>query len=96
MALIEVSITPVGTNEASFSSAVTAACREAQRHGVTFQVTPTGTVLEGEFSRAMACAGAMHEAVIRAGAVRVVTNIHIDDRRDRQQSMEHAVEAVEV
>lgn len=94
MALLEVSVVPVGTGDASFSTFVAEACQVAEQQGVRFQVTPTGTVLEGELPRVLAVAQAMHEAAFRNRAARVVTNMHIDDRRDRRQTMEHAVEAV--
>lgn len=94
MALLEIAITPVGTDSTSFSSFVAEACQVAEQQGVRFQVTPTGTVLEGELPRVLAVAEAMHEAAFRGKAGRVVTNIHIDDRRDQPQTMEHAVQAV--
>lgn len=93
MALLEISVTPVGTGDTSFSSVVQAALQAAEEQGVKFQVTPTGTVLEGELPRVLAVAQAMHEAAFRSQAARVVSNIHVDDRRDQRQTMEHAIKA---
>jgi uncharacterized protein (TIGR00106 family) len=36
-----------------------------------------------------------HEAVFKAGSQRVVTSVKIDDRRDRQRTMEDKVQSVE-
>jgi len=94
MALVEVSIVPVGTNEASFSSFVTEAARVAEQMGLKFQVTPTATVLEGDLQKALNCAQKMHAAAVSAGATRVVTNVTIDDRHDKDLTMEGAVDAV--
>lgn len=94
MALVEVSIVPVGTSEASFSSFVTEAAKVANQHGIKYQVTPTGTVLEGDVQQALNVAQQMHAAALRAGATRVVTNMVIDDRQDKQLTMESAVNAV--
>ncbi len=41
------------------------------------------TILEGPLPELMACAQAMHEAVLRGGCQRVVTHIAIDHRTDR-------------
>lgn len=94
VALVEVSIVPVGTNQASFSSFVTEAARVAEQMGLKFQVTPTATVLEGDLQQALNCAQKMHAAAVRAGASRVVTNVTIDDRQDKALTMESAVDAV--
>jgi uncharacterized protein (TIGR00106 family) len=96
LALLEISVLPVGTDGPSISSIVTRACREAKEAGVKFQVTPTATVMEGELSALMRVAENMHKAVLQAGSPRVVTSINIDERRDKPLSMEESVEAVRV
>lgn len=94
MALVEVSIVPVGTNAASISSFVAEAARVADEMGLKYQVTPTATVLEGDLQQALNCAQKMHDAAMRAGAARVVTNVTIDDRHDKPLTMESSVDAV--
>lgn len=94
MALLEISVVPVGTNEASISDHVVEACKEAARNGIKYQITPTSTVLEGDLRALMDVAYQMHEAGFRNGARRIISNISIDDRHDKDLTMEHAVSAV--
>lgn len=94
MALLEISVVPVGTDSPSISSFVAEACREAKRNGIKFSVTPTSTVMEGDLGALVNVAQQMHQAGFHAGAQRVVTNISIDERRDKDLSMEQTVSAV--
>lgn len=93
MALLEISVVPVGTETPSFSSTVSQAVKEAQRNGIKYDVTPTGTVMEGDLPVLMDIAQKMHEAAFYGGTQRVVTNISIDERRDKDLKMEQAVSA---
>lgn len=95
VAFLEISVTPVGTESASISSIVSEACEVAEAAGVKHQVTATGTVLEGDLERLLTVAQRMHAAAFRSDVHRVVTNIHIDDRRDKAMAMESAVAAVQ-
>ncbi|MHB9146608.1 MAG: MTH1187 family thiamine-binding protein [Symbiobacteriia bacterium] len=94
MCLAEVSIVPVGTNDASFSSFVAEATKVADQMGVKYQITPTATVLEGDLHKVLNCAQQMHSAAINAGATRVVTSVVIDERRDKSLTMEDAISSV--
>lgn len=94
MALLEVSVVPVGTESPSISSFIAEACKEAKRNGIKFDVTPTSTVMEGDVTALIDVARQMHEAAFRGGSARVVTNISIDERRDKDLTMEHSVSAV--
>lgn len=94
MALLEISVVPVGTESTSISSFIAQACREAQRNGIKFDVTPTSTVMEGDLPALMNVAQQMHQAAFQGGSQRVVTNISIDERRDKDLSMERTVAAV--
>ncbi len=95
MALLEISVVPVGTDSPSISSYIAQACKEAQRNGIKYDVTATSTVMEGDLRALVDVALQMHEAAFHGGSQRVVTNISIDERRDRNQSMEAAVNAVQ-
>lgn len=93
MPLLEISVIPVGTNTASFSSSVSNAVRTIQQKGLNYQITPTATIIEGDLNKLMDVAKEIHQNAI-AGANRVITNITIDDRVDRQLNMKHQVEIV--
>jgi len=94
MALLEISVVPVGTESTSISHHIAEACKEAQRNGIKFNVTATSTVMEGDLPALIDVARQMHQAAFTGGSQRVVTNISIDERKDREQSMEAAVAAV--
>jgi len=94
--IVQVSITPIGTANPSVSQYV-AACHEVLRSqkDLRWQLTPMGTIIEGELQRVLEVIAQMHEVPFDKGAVRVSTLIKIDDRRDKQASMEAKVRAVE-
>ncbi|MBM7855698.1 uncharacterized protein (TIGR00106 family) [Desulfohalotomaculum tongense] len=95
MAVVEVQIIPIGTAAPSLSSYV-AGCvsvLKKYRH-LTYQLTPMGTVIEGELNDILDVVREMHEVPFDNGAMRVVTTIRIDDRRDKQLTMNGKVESV--
>lgn len=96
MAIVQVSITPIGTGNPSISHYV-AACHEILRGhpDIKWQLTPMGTIIEGDLARVLEIIALMHEAPFAKGAVRVSTLIKIDDRRDKLATMEAKVRAVE-
>jgi uncharacterized protein (TIGR00106 family) len=95
VALLEISVVPVGTDNPSISSFVAQACREAQRNGIKYQVTPTSTVMEGDLPALLNVAQEMHQAAFKGHCQRVVTNISIDERRDKDLTMQETVTAVQ-
>lgn len=95
MAIVAVSISPVGEG-VSVSRFVAAALRVARAETrVKIRLDPMFTTLEGDLDVVMAVIRRMQEAVFEAGAVRVGTVIKIDDRRDRAASMDDKVRGVE-
>ena len=95
MAMIEISVVPVGTDSPSVSAHVARAVKELQESsGVRWKLTPMGTVIEGELEQLLDLARKMHRAVFAAGVKRVVTTIKIDERIDRPLSMNGKVRAV--
>jgi uncharacterized protein (TIGR00106 family) len=95
MAIVEVSITPLGTGDTGVSAYVAGCVRIARASGLSCQLTPMGTIFEGELDDILATIRAMQESVFAAGALRVSTLIKIDDRRDRAHSMAAKVTSVE-
>ena len=94
MAIVAVSISPVGEG-VSVSRFVAAALEVVHaQERVRFRLDPMFTTLEGDLSEIYSLIGDMQEAVFAAGAQRVSTVIKVDDRRDRTTSMEHKVDAV--
>jgi len=94
MAIAEVSIVPIGTNSVSVSEYVAGAVAELQQSGLSFQLTPMGTIIEGSLEEIMAVIRKMHETPFAKGARRVYTTIKLDDRRDRAVQMAEKVQSV--
>lgn len=95
MAIVEVTIVPLGTGSASLSHYV-AGCHKvlAEAKDIKYQLTPMATVIEGDLDRILEVVRRMHEVPYTAGAVRVSTSIRIDDRRDKELTMAGKVQAV--
>lgn len=94
MAIVAVSIAPVGEG-VSVSPWVARAIRVLEEQDrVRYWVGPMFTTLEGDLDEIWRLIRRMQEAMFEAGAVRVSTVIKIDDRRDRVQRMEDKVAAV--
>ena len=95
MAMIEVSIVPLGTPTPSVSQYVAGAVRILQGEpGIKYELTAMGTIIEGDMERLLTLAGRMHESAFEAGVMRVVTNIKIDERRDKPLTMNGKIDAV--
>lgn len=95
MAIVEVTIAPLGTGTPGISQYV-AACHKVLEGAadLKYQLTPMSTVIEGDLDRILAVIRRMHEVPFGAGAQRVSTIVRIDDRRDKQATMAGKVKAV--
>jgi len=93
--IAEVSFSPTGTPTPSVGKYVTAALLVLKEHPeVKYQLNPMGTVIEGDRRDVINVIELMNEAVFAAGALRVGTTLKIDERRDKDTSMEHKVQSV--
>ena len=96
MAIVQVSIVPLGTKTTSLSKYVAGCLKVLQKQkSVAFRLTPMGTVLEGDLDKVLSVVMKMHESVFEEGVQRVVTIVNIDDRRDKKATMESKVSSVE-
>ncbi len=95
MALLKISIIPVGTSATSISQYIARAVKVVEgEKDIKYELTAMGTIIEGDLDRLLTLARRMHEAVFDAGIRRVVTIIEIDDRRDKTATMSGKVESV--
>lgn len=94
MAVVEISITPLGVG-VGVSSYVAGCLKILRDSGLAHQLTPMGTIIEGELDAILPVVRRMVEAPFAAGALRVSTLIKIDDRRDHNtHSMAGKVQSV--
>jgi len=95
MAMIDISVVPVGTKSPSVSQYVAGAVRLLQNEpGIKYELTAMNTIIEGELGKLLTLAKKMHRSAFAAGAQRVVTTIRIDERRDKPLTIEGKVKAV--
>ncbi|MEW6193103.1 MAG: MTH1187 family thiamine-binding protein [Bacillota bacterium] len=94
MVVAEISVVPLGTGSASVSRYVADCIRVLQESGLKYEVTAMGTIVEGELDAVLAAARRMHAVPFDAGVKRVVTTIKIDERRDKELSIQGKVAAV--
>ena len=96
MAIVEVTIIPMGTGSTSVSQYV-ANCHKIldSDKRIKSELTPMGSVLEGDLDTVMEIARKLHEVPFENGVMRVNTTIRIDDRRDKKTSMEQKLNSVQ-
>jgi uncharacterized protein (TIGR00106 family) len=95
MAVVEISVAPLGTGSLGVSSYVAACVEVAAASGLVYQLTPMGTIIEGDIDEIFAVLRKMHEVPFGRGAQRVSTLIKIDDRRDQgRHGMQGKVDSV--
>ena len=95
MALVEISVIPLGTPTPSVSQYIAQAVKVLEgEKDIKYELTAMGTIIEGDLERVLTLARKMHEAVFNAGIMRVVTTIRIDDRRDKTSSMDSKMESL--
>ncbi|MDZ5606743.1 MTH1187 family thiamine-binding protein [Bacillus pseudomycoides] len=96
MAIVDVSIIPVGTGNPSVSEYVAEVQKVLEKNAdrVKYQLTPMNTVIEGDLPVLLEVIQQMHEVPYIKGAKRVATTIRIDDRRDKESTMEKKLNSV--
>jgi len=93
--IAELKVIPLGTQSASLSKYVAAVIDKVkQAKGITYQITPMATIVQGPLKLVLELAQEMHEIPFTMGVNRVLTSIIIDDRRDKKITIESKVKAV--
>jgi uncharacterized protein (TIGR00106 family) len=95
MAIVEVSIVPIGTATTSVSNFVAGAVSVLKTSGLHFELSAMGTIIEGDLVKVMETIQMMHETPFSKGAERVYTVIKIDDRRDKPTGIDYKLRSVE-
>ena len=95
MAIIEISVVPIGTGDTSLSSYVADCTRVLKKARVPFELSAMGTNVEGDLKKLVDIALKMHQVPFKKGAQRVVTTLKIDDRRDKKGTIAGKKKAVQ-
>ncbi len=95
MIIAELTLTPLGVGT-SVSKYVKAAFQELQKSGLKIMLTPMSTVMEAEsLDDIFSAVKNAERAMLKAGAQRVIIDIKIDHRIDKEATMEKKLRAVE-
>jgi uncharacterized protein (TIGR00106 family) len=91
--LIEFSIFPIGTHE-HISGDIAKALQIVDDSGLPYQLTPSGTCIEGEWDEVMPVIKRCHE-ILREQSPHVVTMVKVEDDGERRGKLSRNVESVE-
>ena len=95
MIVAELSTVPVGTGTPSVSKYVTVAVKELEKMHLNPKLNAMCTEFESSDIKTVCTAFEnVHNALFKAGAERVVTTLKIDERRDKNSSIEKKILAV--
>lgn len=97
MAIIDITVIPVGTQTTSVSEYVAEIHKVLANYEgkIKYQLTPMSTLIEGDLTELLQVVQELHEVPFQHGIGRVCTNLRIDDRRDKESSMERKLESVQ-
>jgi len=88
MAVAEICLFPLGTESPSVGKYLEPVMEVIKECGLKYQVCPMGTVVEGSIDDILELVKRCHEAILKAGAKRVVISLKIDDRIDKPLTIE--------
>lgn len=92
--IAELSVIPLGVG-ISLSKYIAECERILKSKGLTLQLHAEGTNIEGEIEVVLAAVKQCIDAVHKLGAPRIVTNLKISSRTDKEQSMQDKIKSVE-
>lgn len=90
----ELVVVPLGTGTPSISEYVADVEKVLASFDLKTQLTPMGTILEGDLDEVLRAVRTVHEVPFENGALRVSTSLKIDERRDKDLSMDGKVQSV--
>ncbi|MCO6041261.1 MTH1187 family thiamine-binding protein [Thermococcus alcaliphilus] len=88
MAVAEICIFPLGTQSPSVGKYLEPVFEVIKKSGLKYMTCPMGTVVEGDIDEILALIKKCHEAIFKTGAQRVVISVRIDERVDKELTIE--------
>ncbi len=96
MIIAQLTVVPVGTGSPSLSKFVAGFENELRRMGFEPRLSAMSTVIEADsMDRILAAVKRLHEMVFENGAMRALTSVSIDERRDKEGSINQKIRSVE-
>jgi len=94
MALMHLTIIPIGTNSPSVGEYVADIQKVLEKSGLPYELEDMGTTIEGGSKELLALAAQLSEMPFKKGVQRVVTQISLDDRRDKKVELGDKIASV--
>jgi uncharacterized protein (TIGR00106 family) len=95
MIISQLSIAPIG-KDVSLSKYVKTAINVLRKHNIKFETNAMATVIETEdLETLFKIVQEAHMATINSGAQRVITELKIDDRRDKEVTIESKIKSIQ-
>jgi len=91
--IVEISFVPVGVGT-SLSRYIAKVINNIEKSGLKYQLTPMGTIVEGEWNEISNLIDYSHNLIFEMGIERIITNIKIDYRLDKKSSMQDKIDSV--
>jgi len=95
MIISQLSIAPIG-KDVSVSKYVKKVIEVIKKHDVRYETNAMATVIETEdLETLFKIVQEAHMTIVNSGAERVITDLKIDDRRDKNATMESKIRALQ-
>jgi uncharacterized protein (TIGR00106 family) len=95
MAIMEISVVPLGLGKTSVGDYVAQVVEYLQKESIPHELTDMGTLIHGHAARLLKVAQVLHELPFdQEGVQRVMTHIVIDDRRDKEVILGDKIKSV--
>ena len=95
MAMMEISVIPLGTGKVSVSTHVAEIFKYLQKQkGIHYELNGMGSIITGKAETLLKLAAAMHKIPFSKGVKRVYTVIKLDERKDKDQRPIDKVDSV--
>jgi uncharacterized protein (TIGR00106 family) len=95
MAMMEISVVPLGTGKTSVSPYIAEIFKYLRKQKkIRYELNAMGTILTGKTGDLFKLAAQLHQIPLLKGAKRVYTVIKLDDRKDKNQLPIEKVDSV--
>ena len=93
----EIGVLPIGTSSTSLSKYIAGGIESLKKiDGIRYKVTPMGTILEShDIDKIFEASKAVMNAIFQMGVTRVELILKIDERRDKDNSLEDKLRSIE-
>lgn len=88
-------LVPIGTGSASVSAEIAEVQRLLKRSGLSFEMSSSGTTVDGPWDEVMRIIGQAHSLLHGSGIVRIQSDIRVGSRTDKKQSASDKVAVVQ-